>query len=417
MRILFLSNFYPPHDLGGLEQLCYEVAVGLQRRGHHICVLTSRFGVDGKKDDGNVIRSLYLQTDIHFYRPVDFLVRRSGQERSNFAELHRAMESFNPEFIVTWGMWNMSPNLPYWAEQALPGRVAYYLASYWPSDPDVHENYWSAPARRGITEQIKRPLRRLALAQLRREGYPPKLQFRHAMCCSQYVRDTLVNSGHLPENTGVIYNGIDPEPFLQPSASRGLEKKPVRLLYFGGLLPHKGVRTAVEAMGILEQRGYLDGVDLTLIGSGHPEYEDELKKLVHSLNLENKVHFVGRISRDEIPQWLGRFDIDLFTSIWPEPLARTVMEAMAAGLLVLGTRVGGQAEMLVDGQNALCFQPEDAAGLADQIIHVLSNPSDRFKLAQAGQQMVLEKFTLRRMVDNFEGWLSGLIQSIPQSAG
>jgi glycosyltransferase involved in cell wall biosynthesis len=81
------------------------------------------------------------------------------------------------------------------------------------------------------------------------------------------------------------------------------------------------------------------------------------------------------------------------------------MEAMAAGLLVIGTRAGGQKEMLFDGENALTFQEEDAAGLAEGIVRALDDPAMRWRLAQAGQEMVLERFSLDRMVGELEAWL------------
>jgi glycosyltransferase involved in cell wall biosynthesis len=106
---------------------------------------------------------------------------------------------------------------------------------------------------------------------------------------------------------------------------------------------------------------------------------------------------------------LGRFQVFLFTSIWPEPMARSVMEAMAAGLLVIGTEVGGQTEMLFDGQNALTFKAEDFETLARHIAAVAENPALRVRLARAGQQLVLERFTLDRMVDEIEQFLQDVI--------
>jgi glycosyltransferase involved in cell wall biosynthesis len=90
-------------------------------------------------------------------------------------------------------------------------------------------------------------------------------------------------------------------------------------------------------------------------------------------------------------------------------MARSVMEAMAAGLLVIGSEVGGQVEMLLNGQNALTFQAEDAIGLSNHIIRVLDDPALRLRLAQTGQQMVLERFTLKRMVDELEQWFQSIV--------
>lgn len=68
MRILFLSNFYPPHDYGGYEQWCHEVATGLQERGHIVAVLTSRYRVAAVPDaDEPQAMELHLETDLDFF--------------------------------------------------------------------------------------------------------------------------------------------------------------------------------------------------------------------------------------------------------------------------------------------------------------------------------------------------------------
>ena len=82
---------------------------------------------------------------------------------------------------------------------------------------------------------------------------------------------------------------------------------------------------------------------------------------------------------------------------------------MAAGLLVIGAETGGQVEMFDNGKNSLTFKAEDAHGLADQIEHVLNDPAQRERLAQVGKQMVLERFTLDKMIDNVETWLELLL--------
>jgi glycosyltransferase involved in cell wall biosynthesis len=114
------------------------------------------------------------------------------------------------------------------------------------------------------------------------------------------------------------------------------------------------------------------------------------------------------VPRAEVPAWLSRNDVFLFTSIWAEPMARSVMEAMAAGLLVIGSEVGGQIEMMQHGQNALTYPAGDAAALANAIELAFNDPALRARLAHAGQQLVLERFTLQRMVADFEAWLDDL---------
>jgi len=389
------------------------VATLLQKRGHDVMVLTSNYGTGRNigNDGDKVIRSLYLQSDIYYYRPVDFFLHRERHERSNLAELTRAIHRYDPDILLVWGMWNLSPVLPAYVEKVMPERVAYFLASYWPVDTDIHEEYWREPARRPLTELIKRPLRKVAISSLHRDGFQPRLEFKHAMCCSQYVRDVLVKANALPDSTGVLYGGINPEPFLGEEDSAAPPGAPLRLLYFGSLLPHKGVHTAIQALGYLKDAGVIDSIDLTILGSGHPDYEAYLKRIVCDLGVEEKVHFTSRVARTEIPCWLKKFDVFLFTTTGPEPMARTVMEAMAAGMLVIGSRVGGQVEMLSDGENSLTFAAGDALDLAEKIKEAVSQPERSRRLAQAGRRMALEKFTLERMVDDMETWLADIVKS------
>jgi D-inositol-3-phosphate glycosyltransferase len=226
------------------------------------------------------------------------------------------------------------------------------------------------------------------------------------------VRKTLVDRGALPGSARVLLGGIEPAPFL--AHSRLLQpgrRGPVELLYFGRLIRDKGVHTAIEALGRLKTRNSASSMRLTILGSGHPDYENAIRQLVRRLDLADRVTFVPQIRRHEIPEWLGRFDVFLFTSIWPEPMARTVMEAMAAGLLVIGTDVGGQAEMLSHGENSLTFPPGDAEGLAERLAAVDGDPAAFRRLARAGQDTTLQRFTLSRMADEIEGFLRETLET------
>ena len=172
MRILFVSNFYPPHEIGGYEQWCQEIAESLKERGHQVHVLTSRHGLKSPAEngitiaDGGVTRSLYLQADLNYYHPIDFTLHNTHRERANRRELQTVINQFKPDVIMVWGMWNLSLNVPFWAEQQLPGRVAYFISSYWPMDTDPHTLYWQLPANHLITEMVKRHLRSLFLSKL-----------------------------------------------------------------------------------------------------------------------------------------------------------------------------------------------------------------------------------------------------------
>jgi glycogen(starch) synthase len=410
MRILFISNLYPPHEIGGLEQICQEVVGRLQERGHICHVLTSDYGIQrGEASEDGVSRSLHLQADIHYYRPFAFFFRRPWQEWANRQALHRAIKAFKPDIVFVWGMWNLSPRVACWAEKWMPERVAYNVESYWPLDIDPHIAYWRDPSKRPLIRLVLWPFAKLALALLKVESYPPRPKFRHVSCCSQYVVDVLVRSGAIPPGAVAILNGIDPTPFISQQRQKCKPNMSLRLLYFGGLLEHKGVHTAIEALGILQQQAQVDGMRLTIVGGGPPDYEARLCSLTRSLDLEDKVHFVGQIPRTEIPHILANHDVFLFTSIWAEPFGRTIIEAMAAGLAVIGADVGGSKEIFRFYPENMLFEPGNAESLAAQIQRLIDAPDLVDRLGEAGQRLVLEHFTLGRMVDEIEHWLEEIV--------
>ena len=406
MRVLFVSNFYPPYELGGWEQNCREIVERFRQRGHICAVLTSRHGGSRHSpDEAGVSRALHLEADIAYYRPLSFLLHRARQERTNRHEVRAAIGAFRPDLVFIWGMWNLSRQVAFWAEQAMPGRVAYAIAGYWPMEPNAHEEYWQLPANHRLAEALKAPLRRIALHALRRERMRHPLAMEHAACVSSYVRQKLAEAGTLPHGARVIYNGIDPQPFLEAAARRTERHDGLRLVYVGNVAFNKGTHTAIEALGLLRQQRKLEGLSLTLIGGGHPDYVAQLRQRVHELELDGCVSFRGRLPRSEIAGILAEHDVFLFTSVYEEPIARSVMEAMASGLAVIGTAVGGQAEMLEDGVNALVYAADDASALAYTIGRLRGDASLRAQLSEAGQRTVIERFTLDRMAEEMETFL------------
>lgn len=254
------------------------------------------------------------------------------------------------------------------------------------------------------------PARALALYLLARQRETHPLALKQVACVSEYVRWRLTEAGALPHGARVIYNGIDPQPYLRASVQREPSRDLLRLVYTGGLARQKGIHTAIEALGVLQGRGQADGLHLSVVGGGHPNYEEDLRRRVDELGLHSRVLFHGRVPHSEIASTLAGHDVFLFTSVWEEPIARSVMEAMASGLVVVGTAVGGQREMLEDGVNALVFPPEDASSLAECLLRLQRDPGLRVKLAEAGRRTVLERFTLRRMVDETEAWLARMLE-------
>jgi glycosyltransferase involved in cell wall biosynthesis len=401
MRILFLSNFFPPARSGGYTQWCYEVAEHLAERGHTIGVLTSCYEREKTPaNEQNIYRLLHLEGDLVYYRPLHFFTQWKKQHRENLVLLEQIVKDFGPDLLFVWGMWAMAKALPALAEQLLPGRVVYYLSDYWPSAIDMHTAYWRSPARHWFMQPPKRVLSKIAMLMLAKEGRP-NLKLEHVICVSAEVRDLLVKAGLHIQHARIIHGGTDVERF--PSVGqRDYLSEHLKLLYAGQLVQHKGVHTAIEAVAKLVNKRGINQLHLTLVGSGHPDYEAFLHDLVEREDLDDYVTFHSPVSKDEMPALLQQFDVLIFPSIYEEPLARMTQEAMASGLVVVGTTTGGTKEILKDGATGLTFAPEDAVGLAEQIGCLVADPELCRRLARAGRQSVLENFTLERMVQEIE---------------
>lgn len=411
MRVLFLSNFYPPHHIGGYGMLCLEVVEGLERRGHATRVLTSAYGLDAPADDGAVRRALALESELDYYSPRDAL-EAPRRRADNIRCLHDEIEGWKPDLIYIWGMWNLGKALAAAAEARIPGRVAYYIANPWPIQPNHHVAYWDTPARGRARSWLKRLVRLPIRLWLAEEWSSPQLRLEHTHTCSVGQRDQLLAAGVVLPGDRILYEGIALGPYLAQADQRAPAQPDGRLelVYVGILSEHKGVHTAIEALARLDPAERAR-VGLTILGRGHPDYTRRLHALVEAEVLSEQVHFESPIPREALPAYLGRFDVLLMPSIWAEPLARIMQEALASGMVFVGTNTGGTPEIVTNDENGLLFEPEDAGGLAAHIERLLTDPAARDRMGRAGRRTAEARFDIGRMVDEIEVQLDALLQT------
>ena len=408
MRVLFLSNFYPPASRGGYEEWCQEVAEGLHDRGHDILVLTSRNGRSKSPhpEPTWIHRDLYLEMEFASLRnSLHFFTSRKDNEKQNCTRLQRLVENFKPDFILIWGMWNLPRSLPAEAEKLMPDRVVYYMGDYWPYLPSQWQNYWQAPPRNWFTTGPKQLLKPIANHQLAKE-IRPTLKLERVIFPTAFLRDEFARKGIVPRESSIIYGAIDTSFYQNnngPSEVKTKEK--LTLLYVGRLSEEKGVQTAIQALGILVEQKKFNQLRLIIVGTGEPEYKAYLNELIRQNKIESMVGFWGAQPKETIPDLYHNADIVLFTSIWPEPFGRVPVEAMASGTALIGSSVGGAAEVMQDNQNALLFTPGDPGSLAEKISQLVKAPALRQKLIETGRQTALEKFDIQRMIAEIESIL------------
>jgi glycosyltransferase involved in cell wall biosynthesis len=208
----------------------------------------------------------------------------------------------------------------------------------------------------------------------------------------------------------VVYGAIDTAPYSVRAALPDSQNQDLRLLCVAARLEReKGVHTAIEAVGHLVQKLGVRNVRLTIVGGhGQPGYEAHLRNLVREHGVESRVEFRPPVAKEGLPALYQQADVFLFTSIWPEPFGRVIVEAMASGVVVVGAAVGGAAEILVENETALLFPPDDPVALACQVQKLIESPDLRARLSKAGQEIAVQKFDVQRMTAEIEACLESL---------
>lgn len=198
-----------------------------------------------------------------------------------------------------------------------------------------------------------------------------------------------------PEKLRMVYNGVEPERYLLHE--RKLHPG-FRLLLTGRITPAKGQEDALRALDMLVRRL---GADASLSFAGEaPEYEGpkylrQLKKLTARLELNDRVRFLGQV--EDLGALREETDVELVCS-WREPFGRTTVEAMLAGLPVVGSRAGGTKEIILDGETGLLYPPGDCAALVERLNRLRTHPDAAAEMGRAGQRRALQCFTAEEMI-------------------
>jgi glycosyltransferase involved in cell wall biosynthesis len=224
------------------------------------------------------------------------------------------------------------------------------------------------------------------------------------------VTGNLARTGINRRALRTIYNGIDLSRFTAPAndarnglrRALGITEGEQAVALFGQMLPYKGHRTLLEAAPRVfsacpETRVFFVGA------LENPPYERELRQMISSLGLDDRVHFTGW--RHDVHDVIAAMDLVVVGTTTPEPAALMLMEAGAVGRPVIATRTGGTAEIIVDGDTGLLFSPGDADALAYRMVQVLRDPSFAEALGRRARARVEARFSqrvhLERMFDAY----------------
>lgn len=389
MRVLVLTNLYPPNAYGGYELSCCDVAERLAARGHDVFVVTSDHrspsGVPAGIDRGIPVRRSLPLTWEHGRVPPAW--RRPGIERRALRDVRGAIENHKSDVVSVWNPSGLPGGLLGWlARMDLP--VVWVLADAWP-ERVMAGDPWLAPLH-------GRP--RLARVLSALTGVPtsvPDVGVTGTLCfCSRDLRDRVGAAvGWSVDGAVVTPLGVDLGDFpLMPSRTR---RWGWRLLFVGRLDPTKGIDTLVRALPLLP-----DEATLRIIAPPEAAHLARVRSLAASLGVERRI-VIESAPRRELRAAYRSADVCVFPSEWAEPFGLVPLEAMACGTPVVATGTGGSGEYLRDGVNSLLYAAGDPRLLAAAVQEMSGDPSLRARLV-AGGMATAGRLTVDRLADQLE---------------
>jgi glycosyltransferase involved in cell wall biosynthesis len=430
VKILVLTQLYPPHHAGTYDVRCQSVTELLRLRGHSVLVLTSNHGLNTEQRDDEIHRRLLLN-GAYGHPLVAGLRELQKLEEHNHRAFREAIAEFQPDLVYVWSLRGLSKSLIFALRRSrLP--AIYDIADRWLAD-EVREDpwlrWWNAPGTnltRSSLELAGQRNRLDAVAPTRMmkgiERIPevygrPELvanvqpdsitafRFDRLYFCSRALKQSTEQAGFHVSHGEVIHPGIATEHFVGDVKPATAPIK--RLLLVSRLDETSGVMTAVQAM--LHVRANKAPATLSIYGRGESDYISPMRSFIVQNSLPIDFLTVSNQNRD-LAAIYRQHDALIYTAESEEPFAIVPLEAMACGLPVIGAYIGGARELLRHGENAFTYTPGDAVELASRIQELMNQPALRCQMAEAAQTETQSKFNQTTVVDQIENYMNATLE-------
>jgi D-inositol-3-phosphate glycosyltransferase len=231
--------------------------------------------------------------------------------------------------------------------------------------------------------------------------------------CQDEVQE-LVRLGVPRARISVIPSGVDLGRFTTHGPAAPRDQSRPRILTVGRLVERKGYADLIQALRLVPK------AELVIVG-GPPESEldgdplaQALRELARRCRVANRVRLVGAVPREQMPQWYRSADV-LACAPWYEPFGLTPLEAMACGVPVVASAVGGLADTVVDGLTGELVQPRDPAALGRTLRRFLDDPVRRLAYGTAAVDRVSQCYSWERTADQL-GMLYAALSRTPTKA-
>ncbi len=207
-----------------------------------------------------------------------------------------------------------------------------------------------------------------------------------------------------------IPNGIDIRPYTALTRPRPDESGPVRLFYLGHLGREKGIYDLLQALHQLRSR-VKQRYEIDLYGEGfQPGDVEDIQARANSLGLSNQVRIHPPVYGEAKLDAFAQADIFLLPS-HNEGMPISIIEAMAAGLPVVATSVGGIVDQVLDGQTGFRVQPEDPDGLCSALEKLVCDRELRLRQGNAGRESARQRFDVQARAGALEVFFEGILEN------
>lgn len=369
MRKIRVVHIVPMLSPGGAERVAVHIAIGLDRDRYQPVVIsfTGRIGCD--------LDHLLNNAGIE----VRYLDKHPGFDYRMYSRIHRALKDSRPDVIHT--------HL-HVLRYALPSMLLLSRASHLHTVHNLAERE---------VEPRARWIQRYAFSR----GVVP-------VAVAQEVARSLERLYRVPQ-CRVIPNGIPTSHYARPQIPRaqwrareGFSEDEAIFVCVGRFAPQKNHALLLKAF----QQGPASHPNARLVLVGEGVLQEQLEQQVKCLRLDRQVHFLGL--RSDIPDVLGASDAFVLSSDYEgNPLS--VMEAMASGLPIVSTAVGGVPGLFESGREGILVQPGDVQGLSSAMIFLLENPKLRQFLGAAAARRARDQFDVSTMVQAYEALYKSLV--------
>jgi glycosyltransferase involved in cell wall biosynthesis len=429
MRILVVSNLYPPAAIGGYE-ICCEAVVERLQADHEVLVLTSRETRDDRRARqlaaGTASAAAMSQGQDG---PHEAVVRREltwlspdarGARRAPLASLHdapvaRRALAWKPDLIYVWN----GASIPHavlriLADSGLP--LAFRVEEHWFANIFVRDQFLREllPARRGPARAAwSVGCRRLnALPALRLDPTAPlraavswnSETTRRLATPPPFVEIVLERVRHPGPPHGDVYAAVERDPAPEPL-----------IAYLGRVSPFKGIAVGIEALALLRSEHRVPA-ELVVIGPEEGEHGSEMRALAGRLGVGPNVRWFGRATPAQAAAELARAHALIVPSTWDEPFGLVMIEGALARVPLVASDVGGFVEAMHDEQHALLFERGDARAAAEALARTLREDEQTAARVQRAHERAQE-YRLEAYLDDQERFVLDALAALRGAAG